>query len=69
MTLTDHFEQLRRLAFERGMADFDRAKDNADPGEELWRNNPYQNNYATDEREMWDLGWDNAMEMDMETPQ
>lgn len=59
-----YYEELRRMAQDRGMRDYERAKQQAAPGEPLFRNNPHQNNSATDEAEFWDLGWDNAAALD-----
>lgn len=53
--MTDHFEQLRRAAFQRGMD----AYESGVPRED----NPHRNVHATDEAEHWDLGWDNAREL------
>lgn len=49
--ITNHFEQLRCEAIERGMRDYER-------GESRTRN-PF-NSYATDERSYWFEGYDNA---------
>lgn len=57
------FDELRRMAYRRGMSDYERYEQNRLPGEPVWRNNPYQNNYATDERENWDWGYDEAKRM------
>ena len=60
----DHYEQLRRDAQERGMRDYEREAENARiSGEPIFRNNPYQNNHATDEREFWAIGWENARKL------
>lgn len=65
MTAPDHFEQLRRAAHERGMADYDRAVQlSRNDGQPIIKYNPHQNNFATDEREHWNNGWDSAREMD-----
>lgn len=59
------FEQLRRDARARGFRDYCRERDNAaHTGESIFRNNPHQNNHATDERECWDEGWDDAANLD-----
>ncbi len=50
-----HFEQLRRTAQDRGMADHERGYSRHD--------NPYRGNCATDEAEYWAIGWDNAAEL------
>lgn len=65
MGAINQFEQLRRDAYERGQRDYHREKANAAAsGEPIWRNNPYQNNFATDEREAWDEAWDNEATLD-----
>ncbi|VFR81218.1 hypothetical protein ISE1_2722 [plant metagenome] len=51
MTITNHFEQLRRAAIDRGLRDFERGMSLSD--------NPF-NGAATDERESWDEGWENG---------
>lgn len=57
----NHFEELRRMAFQRGMSDYDRAKQMADAdGSPIFKNNPHQNNHATDEKESWEEGWESA---------
>lgn len=54
----DHFEQLRRFAFIRGAEDYARAKEQQEPGQPLVKNNPHQNNHATDEWLSWEEGWE-----------
>lgn len=62
MNTVDHFEQLRRAAHERGMADYEREAENARiSGERIFKNNPFQNNHATDEAKHWNEGWANAL--------
>lgn len=56
---SDHFEELRRAAYNRGRSDYLRfAACRVEEGQEVWKNNPYQNNHATDEREEWDRGFE-----------
>lgn len=57
MPNAEHFAELRRMAFARGESDYYRAKEQAEPGAALFKNNPHQNNHATDEREEWERGW------------
>lgn len=52
----NHFEDLRCAAEARGMRDYERGLQPCD--------NPHQSNAATDERDYWQLGWDNARELD-----
>lgn len=52
----DHFEHLRCQAQERGERDYYRGVARKD--------NPHAGNAATDERQYWHLGWDNAREFD-----
>lgn len=53
--MTTDFEQLRREADRRGMADYERGKRRDE--------NPHAGQHATDEAEFWYLGWDNAAEL------
>lgn len=56
MSTPQHFEELRRAAFDRGQSDYWRFKAQAD-GEPVFNNNPHQNNHATDEAAEWERGW------------
>lgn len=64
MNKSDHFDELRRMAFNRGAADYVRAKQQRIGSEPLWKNNPHQNNHATDEAQAWNEGWELAEQED-----
>lgn len=67
-TSPNHFEELRRMAHDRGRRDYRRAQEEANQdGRPIFKNNPHQNNAATDEREAWEEGWE-AERLECEDP-
>lgn len=62
MHTEDYFVHLRREAYERGRRDCFKAWEASKEGETPLKNNPHQNNHATDEREAWEEGWTDEQE-------
>lgn len=54
------FDELNRMARDRGERDFERAVGAYAAGHALWKNNPHQNNHATEEALHWEEGWEAA---------